>query len=109
MAAADLQIAVSYAVDDRVERLRSIEANLDRVLSGSPNNAWAHYLMGRVLVQTNRATQSISESDRALGLNPNFAAAHAQIGFAKLVDGHAEETERHENEALHVSPRDTDA
>ena len=65
--------------------------------------------MGRVLVQTNRATQSISESDRALGLNPNFAAAHAQIGFAKLVDGHAEETERHENEALHVSPRDTDA
>jgi adenylate cyclase len=109
MAAADLQIAVSYAVDDRLERLRSIEANLNRVLSESPNNAWAHYLMGRALVQTNRATQSISESDRALALNPNFAAAHAQIGFAKLVDGHAEETERHETEALHVSPRDTDA
>ena len=42
-------------------------------------------------------------------LNPNFAAAHAQIGFAKLANGHAEETERHEREALHTSPRDTDA
>ena len=35
--------------------------------------------------------------------------AHAQIGFAKLTTGHPEETESHELEALHVSPRDTDA
>ena len=44
-----------------------------------------------------------------MALNPNFAAAHAQIGLAKLVTGHSEETERHELEALRVSPRDTDA
>jgi len=107
--AADVQAAVGYSVDDRTERLASAEANLNRVLSQSPNNARAHYLMGRILVQTNRQAQAIDELDRALALNPNLAAAHALIGLAKLVGGHPEETERHELEALHASPRDTDA
>ena len=109
LAAADVQVAVSYSVDDRAARLRSAEVNLNRALSQSPNNAWAHYLIGRILVQTNRQSQAISESERALALNPNFAAASAQIGFAKLADGHPEETDRYEREALHASPRDTDA
>src|SRR5580700_2154820 len=39
---ADFQVAVSYSVDGRFERLHSIEAQLNRVLSQSPNNAWAH-------------------------------------------------------------------
>ncbi len=39
---ADLQLAVGYRVDDRAERLSSVEATLNRVLSQSPNNAWAH-------------------------------------------------------------------
>jgi TolB-like protein/class 3 adenylate cyclase/Tfp pilus assembly protein PilF len=106
---ADIQLAVGYRVDDRAERLSSVEATLNRVLSQSPNNALAHYLMGRVLVQTNRPTQSIAESQRALALNPNLAEAHALIGLANLVEGHPEETESHEREALHASPRDTDA
>jgi len=108
-AAADVQAAVGYSVDDRTERLVSAEANLNRVLSQSPNDAWAHYLMGRILAQTNRQAQAIDELDRALTLNPNLASAHALIGLAKLFEGLPEETERHEKEALHASPRDTDA
>jgi tetratricopeptide (TPR) repeat protein len=96
-------------VDDRFERLRSIEAQLNRVLSQSPNNAGAHFLMGRILAQTNRQARAIEELSRALTLNPNLAYAHAVIGLAKLYDGHPEETESHELEALRVSPRDTDA
>ena len=42
-------------------------------------------------------------------MNPNLASAHALIGLAKLYDGHPEETEGHELEALRASPRDTDA
>jgi tetratricopeptide (TPR) repeat protein len=42
-------------------------------------------------------------------LNPNLASAYALIGLAKLYQGHPEETESHVREALHVSPRDTDA
>ena len=108
-AMADFQIAVGYSVDDRFERLHSIEAQLNRVLSQSPNNAGAHFLMGRILAQTNRQAQAIDELNRALTLNPNLAAAHAIIGIAKLYDGHPEETESHVGEAFHVSPRDTEA
>jgi tetratricopeptide (TPR) repeat protein len=106
-AAADVLVAISYSVDDKTERLHSVEANLNRVLSQSPNNAWAHLWMGRVLVQTNRQAQAIKELNRALTLNPNLASAHALIGNAKLFDGHPEETEGHVREALHVSPRAT--
>jgi tetratricopeptide (TPR) repeat protein len=96
-------------VDDKTERLHSIEAQLNRVLSQSPNNAWAHLWMGRVLAQTNRQAQAIEELNRALTLNPNLASAQAVIGIAKLYEGHPEETESHVQEALHASPRDTDA
>jgi TolB-like protein/class 3 adenylate cyclase/Tfp pilus assembly protein PilF len=108
-ATADFQVAIGYTVDDKTERLDSIEAKLNRVLSQSPNNARAHFLMGRILAQTNRQAQAIDELNRALTLNPNLAAAHAIIGIAKLYDGHPEETESHVREAFHVSPRDTEA
>ena len=65
--------------------------------------------MCRVEVQSKRGAQGIAECDRALALNPNLAAAHAQIGLAKVFDGHPEETESHELEALRVSPHDTEA
>jgi TolB-like protein/class 3 adenylate cyclase len=109
MACADVQVATGYYVDGKAERLVPVEANLNRVLSQSPNNARAHYCLGRVEVQTKRGTQGIAESERALALNPNLASAHALIGLAKLFDGHPEETGSHELEALRVSPHDTEA
>jgi TolB-like protein/class 3 adenylate cyclase/Flp pilus assembly protein TadD len=109
MACADVQAAVGYYVDDKAQRLESAEANLNRVLSRSPNNARARYCLGRVLVQNKRGAQGVAECERALALNPNLAAAHALIGLAKLIDGRPEETESHEREALRVSPHDTEA
>jgi tetratricopeptide (TPR) repeat protein len=108
-AAADVQAAVGYYVDDKAERLASVEANLNRVLSQSPNDARAHYLLCRVFIQSRRGTQGTAECERALTLNPNLASAHAQIGLAKVFDGHPEETESHAREALRVSPHDTEA
>jgi TolB-like protein/Tfp pilus assembly protein PilF len=109
MACADVQAAVGYYVDDKAERLESVEADLNRVLSRSPNNARARYCLGRALVQNKRGVEGIAECERALALNPNLASAHALIGLAKLVNGHPEETESHELEALRVSPHDTEA
>ena len=108
-ACADAQAATGYYLDEEAKRLASVEANLNRVLSQSPNNARAHYCLGRVEVQTKRGAEGIAESERALALNPNLASAHAVIGLAKLFDGHPEETESHELEALRVSPYDTEA
>ena len=109
MACANLDAATGYYVDDKAERLESVEANLNRVLSQSPNNARAHYCICRALVQNKRGVQGIAECERALALNPNLASAHAVIGLAKLFDGHPEETRSYELEALRVSPRDADA
>jgi adenylate cyclase len=108
-AAVDTQVATGYQTDDRPARLAAAEATLTKVLSQSPNNAWAHYLMCRVEVQSKRGAQGIADCERALALNPNLAAAHAQIGLAKVFDGHPEETESHELDALRVSPHDTEA
>ena len=105
----DVLTASGYIADDPVARFSAIEATLTKVLSRAPNNGWAHYWMGRVLIDSNHGAQGIAEFERALALNPNLAAAHAIIGFAKLANGHAEETEKHVLEALRVSPRDTDA
>ena len=109
MAAADAEAALGFSVDDRAERLQSVEAKLNRVLSKSPNNALAHYLMCRVETHTKRGAQGIAECERALALNPNLAAARAETGLVKLFDGHPEETEGHELEALRVSPHGTEA
>jgi TolB-like protein/class 3 adenylate cyclase len=108
-ACADAQAATGYYLDEEAKRLASVEANLNRALSQSPNNARAHYCLGRVKIQTKRGAEGIAESERALALNPNLASAHAVIGLAKLFDGHPEETESHELEALRVSPYDTEA
>ena len=108
-AAVDMQVAAGYQTDDRPVRFAAVEATLTKVLSQSPNNAWAHFWMCRVEVQSKRGAQGIAECERALALNPNLAAAHAQIGLAKVFDGHPEETESHELEALRVSPHDTEA
>ena len=64
MAAADVEAAVGYSVDDRAERLATVEAKLNRVLSQSPNNALAHYLMCRVEVQTNRSVRALPNVSR---------------------------------------------
>jgi len=105
----DVLATAGYGTGDPVARFSAIEATLTKLLSRAPNNSWAHYWMGRVLIDTNHGAEGIAESERALTLNPNLAAAHAIIGFAKLANGHAEETEKHILEALRVSPRDTDA
>ena len=107
--AVDQQVAAGYQTDDRPARFAAVEATLTKVLSQSPNNAWAHFLMCRVETQTNRGAQGIAECERALALNPNLAAAHGVIGLAKVFDGHPEETESYELEALRVSPHDIEA
>ena len=53
-AAVDMQVAAGYQTDDRPVRFAAVEATLTKVLSQSPNNAWAHYLdvQGRSPVQS---------------------------------------------------------
>jgi TolB-like protein/Tfp pilus assembly protein PilF len=105
-AAIDLIVGTTYLSDDRIALLATAEATLIHVLSLTPNHAFAHLVLGLVLVQTNRPAHGIAECEMALSLDRNLAEAHAAIGFAKYNMGRAAETESHINEAFRLSPRD---
>jgi TolB-like protein/DNA-binding response OmpR family regulator/Tfp pilus assembly protein PilF len=102
-------VVIHLAADDRAARLSAAEAALAKVLSLCPGNAQAHYKLGIVQMFSKRPAQGISECERALALDRNLAAAHASIGQAKYFMGRAEETEAHIEEALRISPIDTNA
>jgi tetratricopeptide (TPR) repeat protein len=103
---ADCEVGAAFLSDDRLARLASAEATIDKVLSLRPNDARAHEILGIAMNMTNRTAQAIAEFERALALDPNLAAAHAYIGDAKIFAGRAEETEAQVNEALRLSPHD---
>jgi TolB-like protein/class 3 adenylate cyclase len=105
-AAIDLMVGTSYFADDRAPRVAAAEAALFKALSLAPNYAWAHLMLGVLLVAKNRAAEAIHEFERALELDSNLAEAHAEIGWAKYFMGRSAETEAHINEAFRLSPRD---
>jgi TolB-like protein/Flp pilus assembly protein TadD len=105
----DVISAANYLSDDRVERYRSAEDHLAKVLKLRSNNANAHCALGVLRMYTNRAAQGIAECERALAIDRNLAVAHAWIGVAKFLAGRNEETEGHVLEALRISPRDARA
>jgi TolB-like protein/class 3 adenylate cyclase/Flp pilus assembly protein TadD len=105
----DAVLSATYQTDDRANALARAETTLTRALLQASNNAVAHQYMGLVLVQTKRVSEGIAEYERSLTLDPNLAESRALIGLAKIFDGRAEETERDENEALRLSPRDKSA
>jgi TolB-like protein/class 3 adenylate cyclase/tetratricopeptide (TPR) repeat protein len=106
-ASIDASLAINYMNDDKAACLMAVEATLTKAMALAPNNAWVHYSIGNVQINTNRGVQGIAEFERALALNPNYAAAYAQIGAAKVFIGHPGETEAHVLDALRLSPRDT--
>ena len=66
-------------------------------------------VLSTVQIFTKRAAQGIAEAEQALALDRNLAGAHAFIGYAKSLLGRGEEAEAHINEAIRLSPRDTNA
>jgi TolB-like protein/class 3 adenylate cyclase/Flp pilus assembly protein TadD len=108
-AMADAMSASGHMTDERVARFAAAEAALSKVLRLVPDHALAHMYIGFVQISTNRASQGIAECRRALELDRNLAMAHGFIGLANYFSGRAEETEGHIQEALRLSPRDTNA
>jgi len=108
-AQANAAIAIGFMTDDRAALLAAAERAAAKALSRAPEHALAHLQMGLVQTYTNRAGEGIAECERALALDRNLAAAHGHIGLAKYFIGRGEETEAHVQEALRLSPRDSNA
>jgi TolB-like protein/class 3 adenylate cyclase len=105
----DVRTGNSYTIDDPAACFAAAEAALTKTLSLAPEHAMAHQVLGLILISTNRAAQGIAECERALALDRNLAPAHGAIGLGKYSMGFGEETERHVQEALRLSPCDTSA
>jgi tetratricopeptide (TPR) repeat protein len=108
LATVDVSLGTGTMTDDWSTRFAASEATLTEVLSLAPNHAVAHLMQGLVQMFTKRTARGIAECEQALALERNSAVAHGFIGYAKVLLGRAEETEAHINEALRLSPRDTD-
>src|SRR6516225_1354644 len=104
---ANFSIGTNLLPDDRIERLTAAEAAVTKALSLAPNHPMAHNVLGNVQIFTNRAAQGIAECERSLALDRNLARAQSNIGTAKLFLGRGGETEAHVEQALRLSPRDT--
>ena len=108
-ASVDKTVVTTSMADAQAGRLAAAEASLNAVLYRVPDHAWARVTLGMIKTHSNRAAEGIREFEQALALDRNIASAHAFIGLAKFFDGRGEETEAHVQEALRLSPRDTDA
>ena len=105
----DAEMVGAGLVDDRVGRLSSAEAALNKALSLAPNHPWAHTWMGLTYIHTRRGQQAIAEAERALALDHNLAHARGGVlATANIAIGRAEQVEGHVKEAIRLSPRDKD-
>jgi len=97
------------ALDSRT-RLVTAEETLTRALLYDPHHAVAHANLGLILIMSaelDRVDDGIAACERALVLDQNLAHAHGLIGLGKYRSCRPAETEAHVQEALRLSPRDT--
>ena len=102
----DVTLAAAWFPDDRAKRLDLAEADLRKALQLRPGSAAAHAALGVLYINSNRVELGLVECERALAIDRNLATAHGWIGMGKFYLGRGEETERHIQEALRISPRD---
>jgi TolB-like protein len=102
----DFIVSANFIAENRGAVAAAAEASLSKALALAPNHARAHYAMGALLCETNRAQRGIEELEHALAIDPNYAMARAQVGLAQRYIGRAEQAEAHVLEALRLSPRD---
>jgi TolB-like protein/cytochrome c-type biogenesis protein CcmH/NrfG len=69
-------------------------------------DAWAHYALGSVYLNTRRFDDSLAEFELALRLNPNFSPAQGYYGLALAYCGRWEDGDAAARRALRLSPRD---
>ncbi len=102
----EVTLAAAWFPDDRAKRLDLAEADLRKALRLRPGSAAAHAALGVLYINSNRVELGLVECERALAIDRNLATAHGWIGMGKFFLGRSEETERHIQEALRISPRD---
>ena len=84
------------------------EALAGQAVAASPQSAAAHMAQAMVLRAQNRFNEAIRAYDAVLTLNRNFVPAYANIAYAKLSAGSTEGAIPLLEEAIRLSPRNSD-
>jgi TolB-like protein/class 3 adenylate cyclase len=99
-------LGINWVTDQPDEHFRAAEVAALRALALAPNNARAHYALGRVLIGTDRGEEAIGEFERALALDRNMSQVHGILAMCKRFLARPEEAEAHALSAIRLSPRD---
>jgi tetratricopeptide (TPR) repeat protein len=87
--------------EERIEALRALVAD-------DPLDATAHFLLGRALLESGRATEAVEAFEGAIRADPDYAAAHRQLGNALEQAGRVDEAIAVYTRGVEVAARTND-
>ena len=93
-------------VPDAGANLRKARQSAQRAVTLDARDAFAHLVLGRVLMNSGEVRAALTECRLALELNPNLAAAHFGLAYALTLAGRADEALDSVDRAIRLSPYD---
>ena len=87
--------------NDRIEALRALAA-------ADPTDSAAWFLLGRELLATGRALESVAAFEAAIAANPDYTAAYRQLGNALEAAGRHEDAAATYRRGIEVAERTHD-
>src|SRR5271165_2013361 len=94
--------------DSAAADIARAEGLIGQAMAASPRDPLAHYAKAHFLRATGRCEEAIREYETALASDRNWASAIAHIGRCKIYIGPIEEAIPLEEQAVRLSPRDSD-
>jgi adenylate cyclase len=92
--------------DAREEPLRRGFADARAAVALDDRDAFAHYVLGRILSLLGQLDEGIAELRSAIDLNPSFAQAHHGLASSLIAAGRSAEAIEEADKALRLSPFD---
>jgi TolB-like protein/Tfp pilus assembly protein PilF len=99
-------LAGHLGLESRDSSLRRASETANKALFLDPDEPWAYYALGCVLIFKGQAEAGAKECRKALALDPNFALAHTLLGIALAFQGESEAAHLQYDEAERLSPQD---
>lgn len=90
-------------------QLEAAEAAFASAVAADPEDALAHYNLGRARIERGDRAAAIAAFERALVLDPAYRDAHVNLAFALVESGRLADAEAHFARAVELDPLDLEA
>jgi Tfp pilus assembly protein PilF len=88
----------------REERFQEARPHLEHAAKLDPNDAHAHYSLGRVLDAVGHPQEAFAEYQRAIALDEAYPDAQNDVGLSLVLQGKLAEAEQHFKRAIEIDP-----